>query len=68
MLEILFIVYILLGVYLFISIEIGMNESIGYGSVPSKYMEEINGACRKGITIWHDHSNLGDFSLNNTIV
>lgn len=49
-------------------IEIGVNESIGYGSVPSKYMEEINGACRKGITIWHDHSNLGDFSLNNTIV
>lgn len=49
-------------------IEIGVNESIGYGSVPSKYMEEINGACRKGVTIWHDHSNLGDFSLNNTIV
>ena len=49
-------------------IEIGSNESIGYGDVPSKYMEEINGACRKGVTIWHDHSNLGDFSLNNTIV
>ena len=49
-------------------IEIGMNESIGYGSVPSKYMEEINGACRKGVTIWHEHDNLGDFSLNNTIV
>lgn len=49
-------------------IEIGVNESIGYGSVPSKYMEEINSACRKGVTIWHDHDNLGDFSLNNTIV
>jgi len=48
-------------------IEIGSNESIGYGDVPSKYMEEINGACRRGVTIWHDHSNLGDFSLNNTI-
>jgi hypothetical protein len=49
-------------------IEIGSNENIGYGSVPSKYMEEINGACRKGVTIWHNHDNLGDFSLNNTIV
>lgn len=49
-------------------IEIGPHEEIGYGDVPTKYMEEINGACRKGVTIWHDHSNLGDFSLNNTIV
>ena len=49
-------------------IEIGANESIGYGSVPSKYMEQINNACRKGVTIWHNHDNLGDFSLNNTIV
>lgn len=49
-------------------IEIGSSESIGYGDVPSKYMEDINGACRRGVTIWHNHDNIGDFSLNNTIV
>lgn len=49
-------------------IEIGQDESIGYGTVPSKYMEIINNACRQGVTIWHDHDNIGDFSLTNSIV
>lgn len=48
-------------------LEIGQNEQVGYGSVPSKYMEEINSACRKGVTIWHNHSNLGNYSLSNNI-
>ena len=49
-------------------VEIGGTEEIGYGDVPSKHMEIINKACRKGVTIWHSHSNLGNYSLNNTIV
>ena len=49
-------------------IEIGNTESIGYGSVPSNFMEQINNICRKGVTIWHNHTNLGDYSLSNTIV
>ena len=49
-------------------LEIGGQDSIGYGSVPSNFMETINNACRKGVTIWHNHSNLGDYSLSNTIV
>lgn len=49
-------------------IEIGQDESIGYGTVPSKYMEIINNACRQGVTIWHDHSNIGNFNLTNSIV
>lgn len=49
-------------------VEIGSNEDIGYGDVPTKYMEEINKACRKGVTIWHSHDNIGNYSLNNTIV
>lgn len=48
-------------------IEIGSSESIGFGSVPTSYMEEINSACRKGVTIWHNHSNLGNYSLSNNI-
>ena len=48
-------------------VEIGSSEEIGYGQVPSKYMDIINNACRKGITIWHNHENIGDYTLNNTI-
>ena len=49
-------------------VEIGANEEIGYGEVPSKFMDTINNACRKGVTIWHNHDNVGNFSLNNPIV
>ena len=49
-------------------VEIGSTESIGYGDVPSKYMEQINNACRRGVTVWHAHDNIGDFSLDNSIV
>lgn len=49
-------------------VEIGANEEIGYGEVPSKYMDIINNACRRGVTIWHNHANVGNYSLNNTIV
>ena len=31
-------------------------------------METINSACRKGVTIWHDHSKLGDYNLPNNIL
>ena len=49
-------------------IEIGQDESIGFGSVPSKYMEIINNACRQGVTIWHNHENIGNFNLTNSIL
>lgn len=49
-------------------VEIGKAEEIGHGDVPAKYLEEINKAFRRGTTVWHNHSNIGNFSLNNTIV
>lgn len=49
-------------------VEIGSSEEIGYGEVPAKFMDTINNACRKGVTIWHNHANVGNYSLNNTIV
>lgn len=49
-------------------VEIGSSEDIGYGDVPSNFMEIINNACRKGVTIWHNHSNVGNFNLDNTII
>ena len=48
-------------------IEISPSDEIGYGDVPSKFMEEINNACRRGVTIWHNHSNIGNYNLNNSI-
>ena len=49
-------------------VEIGATEDIGYGDVPSNFMDIINQACRNGVTIWHNHENIGNYSLNNTIV
>lgn len=49
-------------------VEIGGSEEIGNGDCPAPFMQSINNACRKGVTIWHDHANIGNFSLDNTIV
>ena len=37
-------------------------------SVPNKDLEIINSLFRQGITIWHNHTNLGDYSVTNSIV
>ena len=53
-------------------IQIGPYEEIGYsnnlGSVPAKSMDTINRIYRNGVTIWHDHANIGNYSLSNTII
>ena len=49
-------------------VEIGASEEIGYGEVPAKYMDTINKACRKGVTIWHNHENVGNYNISNTII
>ena len=48
-------------------IKIADSECIGYGSIPSNFMETLNKICRRGVTIWHNHLNLGDYSVNNQI-
>lgn len=47
---------------------IGHSTSNDYFSVPTKSMETINNIYRKGVTIWHNHANIGNYSLSNTIV
>ena len=49
-------------------IQIANDETIGFGSIPSKMLETINKACRDGVTIWHNHDNIGNYNLNNAIV
>ena len=51
-------------------VQIGDRECIGYSnneslSVPPNAMTTINNIYRHGVTIWHSHSNLGNYSLNN---
>lgn len=54
-------------------VQIAEGESIGYSkdntiSVPSASMDIINNAYQRGVTIWHNHDNIGNYNLNNTIV
>ena len=54
-------------------VQIGSYENIGYStntnrSVPAASMEIINGIYRNGVTIWHSHDNLGNYSLTNPII
>ena len=49
-------------------IQIDSQDDLGSGNIPNKYMETINNIARKGVTIWHNHDNIGNFALNNTIV
>ncbi len=53
-------------------VQIGSYENIGYPtntimSVPAGSMEKINSIYRSGVTIWHDHTNLGNYNLDNSI-
>ena len=49
-------------------VEIGSTEEIGNGDVPVQFMEKINNACRRGVTIWHNHENIGNFNVSNNII
>ena len=40
-------------------VKISDDSVIGYGSVPAEYMETINKAFRRGVTIWHNEGQLG---------
>ena len=54
-------------------VQIAEGEDIGHSTnqtipVPPKSMEVINQAYRNGVTIWHNHDNIGDYTLNNVII
>ena len=53
-------------------VKIAGGEIIGYSnnqiSIPESSMDIINNVFRKGTTIWHNHDNVGNFNLNNTII
>ena len=49
-------------------IQIADSENLGYGDIPAKAIDMINKIARRGVTIWHNHTNLGDFSVSNNII
>ena len=49
-------------------IQIGASEVIGYGNIPQNSMDTLNKIFRNGTTVWHNHANIGNYSLSNTIV
>ena len=46
-------------------IQIADDFELGYGEIPSKHLKVINDAAKKGVTIWHNHSKIGDYTVNN---
>lgn len=40
----------------------------GIKNIPDFALEKLNEIMRNGVTIWHNHSNLGDYSVDNSIV
>lgn len=53
-------------------VQIANTENIGYSnktiSVPASSMDIINKIFRNGTTLWHNYTNLGDYSVSNNIV
>lgn len=45
----------------------GMDELI-HGNIPAADLEKINEICRKGVTIFHSYSNIGNYTVSNPIV
>lgn len=48
-------------------VEIGAGEDIAFGNLPVDAMENINNIFRTGTTIWHNHDNIGNFTLDNSL-
>lgn len=49
-------------------VEIGQSDEMLVGNVPFKFMQELNNTCRKGVTIWHNHTNIGNYNVQNDII
>lgn len=48
-------------------VQVTNGEKTVRGNIPQIYIDEINNAFIRGVTIWHDHSNIGNFTLDNSL-
>lgn len=44
---------------------IQVQGSVGKGDLPSEAMDKINEICNRGVHIWHNHANIGNFNVAN---
>lgn len=49
-------------------IKVGGMDELVHGDIPSTDLEKINEICRKGVTIFHNYSNIGNYTISNPIV
>ena len=49
-------------------IKVGGMDDLVHGDIPSTDLEKINEICRKGVTIFHNYSNIGNYTISNPIV
>ena len=49
-------------------VQIGNGETLAVGDVPQTDLDIINKVAQRGFTIWHNHDNIGNYQLTNSIV
>ena len=49
-------------------IKVGGNDNLIVGNIPANDLHEINNICRRGVTIFHNIENFGNYTINNPIV
>lgn len=49
-------------------IKVGGMDELVHGNIPASDLEKINEIFRKGVTIFHNYSNFGNYTISNTIV
>ena len=49
-------------------IKVGGMDELVHGNIPASDLEKINGICRKGVTIFHNYTNFGNYTISNPIV
>lgn len=49
-------------------IQIGNGEIFASGNIPQDDLQTINSIAQSGVTMWHDHDAIGNYSLSNSIV
>lgn len=49
-------------------IKVGGSDELVHGDIPASDLEKINNICRKGVTIFHNYTNFGNYTISNPIV
>lgn len=48
-------------------IKVGGMDELVHGEIPASDLEKINSIFRKGVTIFHDYNNFGNYTISNPV-